>query len=208
MLLGDFTSPVMTNAFGLGWQHEGLTAGPVSSNGRLEFSTTGGKAWILTELPCTSTGSAAADEAFFASYQKYSAISFRLTGPILGLPYGLSVKVCPNSPVLAGQSFYTTLTKSTNDTVATLSFSSLFGTPTGGILPQIQHIAWETLPASSYSLDDVKLKGDCHDRMSTGRLFDPGMGKFIYGASIPYDRDTPQDYIARLGGQVRPMLWK
>lgn len=208
MLLADFTRGNMMNSFGLGWMNEGMVGEPAIQNGSLQFTTSTGKSWILTKLPCsTSDSDGIANDAFFSTYQKYVGISYKLSGPVLGLPYGISVKVCSSSPVLAGQSFYVPLNKGTSDQFATVTFRTLFGN-TGSVVPQIEHIAWETLPGSTYSLDDIKLAGTCSSQQNTGRLFDPGMGKFIYGASIDYTNDSPQEYVQRMGDKVQPIIWK
>ncbi|KAI9023991.1 glycoside hydrolase superfamily [Hyaloraphidium curvatum] len=205
LVVADFGRPgaLATNDLGLPWMHDGMASPPQVADGLLRFATTGGRAWLLTKLPCTSDEAASSgDGGFFQTYQRYTGINFTLSGPALGSPYGISVKICDASPTLAGQRFYLPVDPAPAGP-RFVSFAALFPP---GLVPQIEHVAWEDLPAAEYTLDEVRLRGECHAPGNTGKLFDPGMGRFIYGASIDGD-DTPEGYISRMQGKVRPMLW-
>lgn len=206
-LLTDFSTSLDESAFGLGWEWDQMVSFGVDNN-RLEFVPQSGKSWMVMFMPCTAASTGAATDDYYSSLQGYTGIEFTVTGPKLVLPFGVSVKICENSPVFPGQRFYTTVPKPTESYHAFISWEQLFGGPLpGGIVPIIQHIGIETFPKAKYTIDDIALRGTCFEQPSTGRLLDPGLGKFIYGAAIDNVLDSPQAYIDRLGGAVKPMIW-
>ncbi|KAI9009292.1 hypothetical protein DFJ74DRAFT_357788 [Hyaloraphidium curvatum] len=196
---------------------------------KLEPKTAGGKAWFLTPLNCRIPMRNFSALAFTitTTWNVNYGVSF-LTGncpssvnassdnstspPAPGISYWYPVRHGETTFVGVNPNISETATTSTLFTENVyVDLGKIYGDD--NYHPRLSHIAFEGFPPNAeVYIKDVVLLGsplaNCTSDPPRGlTLFDPGAGKFHYGASIDWMEETPKGYVEKLAGNVVPTLW-